>query len=77
MARPPQFERQDDFQPNLATLKDIVRSTAAERANLLAWLLLYFDDRGELFSPQMRRGRQRIRLDDVGSWLAKVPKRKK
>ena len=23
MARPPQFERQDDFQPNLATLKDM------------------------------------------------------
>jgi hypothetical protein len=30
-----------------------------DRARLLAWLLLYFDDRGELFSPQLSRRRQR------------------
>lgn len=73
MARPPQFERSD---PNV--VRDLaMRLDPADRAHLLAWLLLYFDDRGDLFSPQIRSlRRQRIRLDDVEYWLVRVPSRK-
>jgi hypothetical protein len=72
MARPPRFER-----PDPALLRESVKQLEAdERARLLAWLLLYYDDRGELFSPQIRRGRQRIALDGVEYWLVQLPKRR-
>ena len=45
-----------------------------DRARLLAWLLLYFNDDGMLYSPQISRRRQRITLDGVEYWLARVPK---
>ena len=72
MARPPQFRP-----PDPAVLKEsLKRLLPGDRAALLAWLLLYFDDSGDLFSPQIRRGRrQRIVLDGVEYWLARIPRR--
>ena len=71
MARPPQFEQSDPV-----LVKESVKWLApADRARLLAWLLLYFNDDGGLFSPQITRRRQRITLDGVEYWLARVPKK--
>lgn len=68
MARPPQFERSDP----IVVKEALKRLHPDDRARLLAWLLMYFDDRGELFSPQLSRRRQRIALDGVEYWLARV-----
>jgi hypothetical protein len=71
MARPPQFERAEP-----AFVKESVKSLEPrERAQLLVWLLLYFNDDGSLYSPQISRRRQRITLDDVEYWLVRVPSR--
>jgi hypothetical protein len=45
------------------------------RAHLLAWLCMYYQDHGAMFSPQINRKRQRIALDGIEYWLVKVPKR--
>ena len=71
MARPPQFERSD---PTVVK-ESVKRLVPEERARLLAWLLLYFNDEGMMFSPQISRRRQRIALDGIEYWLVKVPKR--
>jgi len=76
MARPPQYERDvepwGDAQAARAALKPL---SPEDRARLLAWLCLYYDDRGAMSSPQISRGRQRIALDGVEYWLVRVPKR--
>jgi hypothetical protein len=41
----------------------------------MAWMLLYYEDGGSLYSPQISRRRQRIALDGVEYWLVRVPKR--
>jgi hypothetical protein len=73
MARPPQFET-----PDPALVKEsLKRLLPDDRARLMAWLLLYFDDLGSLYSPQIRSSRrQRITLNDVEYWLARIPKRR-
>jgi hypothetical protein len=74
MARPPHFERPPETTRDRTAVKAALKHlTFADRAYLLAWLLLYFDDRGERYSPQLSRRRQRIVLDDVEYWLASVP----
>ncbi|HEY2476863.1 MAG TPA: hypothetical protein VGI19_18930 [Candidatus Cybelea sp.] len=75
MARPPRFERPGDLTRDRTAVKAALKHlTPADRAYLLAWLLLYFDDRGELYSPQLSRRRQRIVLDDEEDWLVRLPK---
>ncbi len=71
MARPPQFERPD---PSLVK-ESLKRLDPHDRARLLAWLLIYFEDDGAMFSPQIRRRRKRITLDGVEYWLVRIPKR--
>ncbi|MGC2635003.1 MAG: hypothetical protein WA215_12400 [Candidatus Cybelea sp.] len=51
------------------------RLAPEDRARLLAWLSLYFNDDGMMYSPQISRRRQRIALDGVEYWLVRVPKR--
>jgi hypothetical protein len=71
MVRPPQFDRSDP-----TVVKELAKRLAPEdRACLLAWLLLYFNDDGMLYSPQISRRRQRIALDGVEYWLARMPKK--
>jgi hypothetical protein len=70
MARPPQFEQSDP----VLIKESVKRLEPQDRARLLAWLLLYFNDDGGLYSPQISRRRQRITLDSVQYWLARVPK---
>jgi hypothetical protein len=69
MARPPQFERSDP----ILVKESVKRLEPEDRARLLAWLLLYFNDDGSLYSPQISRRRQRITLDGVEYWLVRVP----
>jgi hypothetical protein len=71
MARPPQFERSDP----ILVKESVKRLDPADRARLLAWLLLYFNDDGSLYSPQISKRRQRITLDGIEYWLVRLPKR--
>lgn len=76
MARPPGYERPDDPTRDATAVKAAIKYlTPDDRARLLAWLLLYYDDRGMMFSQQISRRRSRITLDGIEFWLARVPKR--
>jgi hypothetical protein len=72
MARPPQFEQSDP----ILVKESVKRLDPKDRARLLAWLLLYFNDDGTLDSPQISRRRQKIALDGIEYWLARVPKQR-
>jgi hypothetical protein len=76
MARPPQYERRDDDdQPTYLIARAIAkRLPAADRAKLLAWLCLYYGERGEQFEPGRRR--RRVTIDGEEFWLVRIPKRK-
>jgi hypothetical protein len=75
MARPPQYERDEDLTRDVTAVKVAVKHLAAEdRALLLAWMLLYYRDDGAMFSLQTSRRRTRITLDGVEYWLARIPK---
>jgi hypothetical protein len=73
MARPPQFAHDDDA-PSLAAVKATVKRLRPEdRAGLMTWLALYFDDRGDLFSPQITKRRDRVTIGGKEFWLVRVP----
>jgi hypothetical protein len=75
MARPTQYERPPDLTRDATAVKVAIKHlTPEDRARLIAWLMLYYDDRGELFSPQISRHRKRIKIDSIEYWLAKVPR---
>lgn len=74
MARPPQFERPDDPTRDVTAVKVAIKHlNPNDRALLLAWLLLYYQDDGAMFSPQITRRRDRITLNGKEFWLARVP----
>jgi hypothetical protein len=76
MARLPQYERPDDLTRDVTAVKAAIKRLApGDRARLIAWLLLYYQDDGSMFSPQISRRRQRIALEGVEYWLVRVPKR--
>jgi hypothetical protein len=77
MARPPQYERLEDVTRDATAVRAAIKNLAPhDRAQLIAWLLLYYQDDGSMFSPQVSRRRDRITLDGVTFWLARVPKRR-
>ena len=72
MARPPQFERLDEADPDVATIKTVIKRLAPkDRANLLRWLCLYYDDKGERVGIIKR---QRIAIKEIEFWLVRIPK---
>lgn len=74
MARPPQFERPDDLTRDVTAVKVAIKHLAPnDRALLIAWMLLYYQDDGAMFSPQITRRRDRITLNGTEFWLARVP----
>ncbi len=77
MARPPQYAYADEEPPvTAAAVKaTIKRLDDGGGAHLLACLCMYYEEHGAMFSPQIKRRRQRIALDGVEYWLVKVPKR--
>jgi hypothetical protein len=76
MARPPQFARDDEpWGDDQAVRAAIKRLNQEDRVGVLAWLCLYYNDDGAMFSPQISRRRQRIVLDGIEYWLVRVPKR--
>jgi hypothetical protein len=76
MARPRQYERPDDPTRDVTAVKAAIkRLTEADRAHLLTWLLLYYQDNGTMFSPQIARRRERIVLEGIEFWLVRVPTR--
>jgi len=73
MARPPQFERPDDPTRDVTAVKVAIKHlNADDRAQLIAWILLYYQDDGAMFSPQISRRRDRITLNGTEFWLARV-----
>jgi len=76
MARPPQYARDDESWANPEAVRAAAkRLTPEDRARLLAWLCLYYDDTGSMFSPQITHRRKRIAIDGVEYWLVRMPKR--
>jgi hypothetical protein len=64
MARPPQFERPNDPTRDVTAVKVAIKHlTPNDRAQLIAWMLLYYRDDGAMFSPQITRRRDRITLN--------------
>jgi len=61
----------DDVPGAKAALK---RLGEPQRAHVLAWLCMYFDDAGARIAPEAS-GRRRIALDATEYWLVQVPKR--
>jgi hypothetical protein len=58
MARPPQFDRPDDPTRDVTAVKVAIKHlTPNDRAQLIAWMLLYYRDDGAMFSPQISRRR--------------------
>lgn len=77
MARPPQYERSEDLTRDATAVKAAIKHLAqTDRAQLIAWMLLYYQDDGSMFSPQISRRRKRIAIDDVEYWIVRAPKRK-
>jgi hypothetical protein len=75
VARPPQCERPDDLTRDVTAVKAAIkRLTPENRATPLAWLALYSDDRGELFSPQITKRRDRVTVGGRQFWLVKIPR---
>lgn len=76
MARPPQYTYGDDDPVSVAPVKATIKRLDDDgRAHVLAWLCMYYQDHGAMFSAQISRRRQRIALDGVEYWLVRVPKR--
>ena len=77
MARPPQYDRDpygDGPTRDATAVKAAIKHlTPSDRAQLLTWLLLYYQDDGVMFSPQTGQRRKRIVLDSIEYWLARVP----
>jgi hypothetical protein len=72
MARPPQYERPDDSTRDATAVKAAIKHLSPEdRARLIAWMLLYYQDDGAMFSPQISRRRDRITLNGTAFWLAR------
>lgn len=75
MARPPQYERPDDPTRDITAVKVAIKHlNPQDRAYLIAWLLLYYQDDGAMFSPKVSRRRDRITLNGTEFWLAQVPR---
>ena len=54
MARPPQFEcSEEPWRDADAVRAAIKRLSPGDRSRILAWLALYYDDAGMMFSPQI------------------------
>jgi len=61
----------------LVELKAVLkRLSDRARAHVLRWLLLYYEDEGEMRSPQAGRPRRRIVIDGTEFWIVKVPKKR-
>jgi hypothetical protein len=74
MARPPQYERSVDTTRDVTAVNVAIKHLAADdRAHLIAWLLLYYDDAGAMFSSQAGRRRRRVTIDEIDYWLVRFP----
>lgn len=75
MARPTQFQRDEEpwGEPE-AVRAAIKRLRPEDRARVLAWLCIYYQDDGAMFSPQISRRRKRIAIDGTEYWLVRVPR---
>lgn len=75
MARPPQYDRPGDPTRDITAVKVAIKHlTPNDRAYLIAWLLLYYQDDGAMFSPKVSRRRDRITLNGTDFWLTRVPR---
>ncbi|MGA8473564.1 MAG: hypothetical protein WB681_00720 [Candidatus Cybelea sp.] len=73
MARSPQHERETEAWGDAQAARAAIKRLSPEDR---AWLCMYYQDSGSMFSPQISRRRQRIALEGVEYWLVRVPKRR-
>jgi hypothetical protein len=75
MARPQRYERPGDPTRDVTAVKVAIKHlNPDDRAFLIAWMLLYYQDDGAMFSPKVSRRRDRITLNGIEFWLARVPR---
>jgi hypothetical protein len=76
MARPPQFAREEQPWGDAQTVRAAIKRLSPEdRARTLAWLCLYYQDNGMMFSRQISRRRKRVTIDEVAYWLVRIPQK--
>lgn len=74
MARPPQFERPSETTRDVTAVKAAIKHLdPQDRALLISWLLLYYQDDGAMYSAQISKRRHRITINGTEFWLARVP----
>jgi len=75
MARPPQHPVSEGDSMAVARAKATLKDLSPEaRAFVMAWLVKYYRDDGQMFSPSVSTSqRRRVTIDDEGFWLVKAP----
>jgi len=67
-----------DAAQEMRTIKDALLGLHPDvRARVIGWLMAYFRDDGQMWSPSLPSRRRRITLDGVEYWLVAIPKRKR
>jgi len=73
MARPPQYAYPENDSLAVAKVKQALKELSPEaRANVMAWLVKYFNDTGGMFSPQVTQERRKVTIDGDSFWLVKI-----
>jgi len=74
MARPPQFTYPEHDSLAVAKVKEALKQLTPEsRAFVMAWLVKFYRDDGQMFSPQITQRRKRVTIDETTFWLVKIP----
>jgi hypothetical protein len=77
MVRPPQFAYSEKESLAVAKVKESLKRLSPEgRAFVMAWLVKYYRDNGQMFSPSVSTSeRRRATIDGVEYWLVTAPKK--
>jgi hypothetical protein len=74
MARPPQFAYSENESLAVAKAKESLKQLSPERrAFVMAWLVKFYRDDGQMWSPSITQERRRVTIDGETFWLVKLP----
>lgn len=77
MVRPPQYPVSEHDSMAVARAKATLKELSPEaRAFVMAWLVKYYRDDGQMFSPSVSTSeRRRVVIDGIEYWLVTAPKK--
>ena len=76
MVRPPQFAYSESESLAVAKVKESLKQLSPEgRAFITAWLVKFYRDDGQMYSPSITQKRRRVTIDGETFWLVGVPKK--